>query len=70
LHRLYFATTKEKVALPILETIEMLADFTDEKSSIINSGQFSRMINQLHPHVIAQNLLLDLSSIQPFSKPA
>jgi hypothetical protein len=70
LHRLYFATTKGKAALPILETIEMLADFTDEKSSIINSGQFNRMINQPHPLVIAQNLLLDLSSTQPFSNPA
>jgi len=48
----------------------MLADFTDEKSSIINSGQFNRMINQPHPLVIAQNLLLDLSSTQPFSNPA
>jgi hypothetical protein len=67
LHRLY----KEKAALPILETIEMLADFTDEKSSIINSGQFNRMINQIHPYVIARNLLLDLNSTQPFfNKPA
>jgi len=65
-----FATTKEKAALPILETIEMLADFTDKKSSIINSGQFKRMINQLHPLVINQSPLLGLSPIQPFSKPA